>query len=76
MFEASSILVDCPVLEGRINIAPMEAALAVRRIAEVVDFVAGSAKSLNDRRVELVSPATCYIDFCHSVGILNFYAKI
>ena len=44
VFQAGSVLLDRPILEVWIYIAPVETAFSVRRITEVIDLVSGFAE--------------------------------
>ena len=66
MFQAFFIFFDSPFVKVGVNVFPHECSVVVWRIAEVVDFVPAFAEFLHDIREVLVSPAACYIYFCHS----------
>ena len=66
VFQSGGILLYGPILEVWIYIAPVETALAVRRIAEVIDLMSSFAESCYYIGIEGISPAACYIYLCHN----------
>ena len=74
LLQAYFEMLDIPFIEIRVNVFPHKGSMIVWRVAEVIDLVAIFTEFLNYIREILVSPAACYVYFCHS--LLRLFLRI
>lgn len=67
VMQTLGVLLEGPVRGVFVHVGPTESFSAVRRVAEVIDFVAGGAQALDDLGVVLVPPAGGDVNLGHNL---------